>query len=167
LGTPVGLEHGFLQNTLAMYVSHVLWPWQYDQKSLDTVKSLYKYYMGIAGWEYLTWDDAYYILDGHGAYGTYEASYYTCLGAGFLFTDFDHLFGTAADAAGASSIYRVDDLLRFLRNDPGHDDFSGAFYAAYGHTAQMDFAGTEYLQQASGDFNAWLYYLMWGHWYGS
>jgi len=166
VGYDTGTDHDFLTETLAWYVGDVLWPWNTGRLDLGDVRTSYIYYMNQTGLTYMTWHDAgYYYYSESATNAQLMAAIYTFLGAGFLFVDFDYQFNNAADADGASSIYRVDDVLLHLRNDTGHDDFSGAFYFAYGYTVRMDFTSNYYLDPDSGNFNAWLYYLMRGVWY--
>lgn len=155
----------FLSDALATHVAGVLWPWGDLGVTLGDIQWAYQYTMGLVGSPYFTWDMAawaYYNTEDETLYWAARA---TLAGAGYLFEDYDYLFLSAADAGGASSIYRVFSLLTYLRNDPSHSNFSGAFYAAYGHTAEMNATNMWYCDPDSNDFNAWMYYLMWGTWY--
>jgi len=88
--------------------------------------------------------------------------------AGYLFEDYDYLFASAANAGGASSIYRVATMVTYLRNDMNwihHADIDAASLSAYGHTYSYAYWFTGLLDPDNNYLNAWQYYLMWGTWY--
>jgi len=141
--------------------------------SLPWAKLLYSTYH--TEYVYTTWLNAaiyyegYHLTPGHGGYSMDQGGkgVSTLLAWGFVLCDYDHLFDGAADNGGASSTYRVAEVVTDLHNG---EDLYNVFVSAYdGHSAIRDWVAgdTFFLQEYSGDLNAYLYYLMWGHWFGT
>jgi len=181
----------FLFAAISYQVAEVLWPWgdhvpttaygiDYDYSSLEGIRDRYQ-----LRWHYvLQWgchdfglgdiaggDPLYF--PGTGLFYLEDPGLYIgTLAWGYLLSDYDYLFNGAANANGASSIYRVATMLRWLRNDISHDDLPGAVMAAYGHPCSFGIYLGPYpdpwvkiLDPAYNYLDAWLYNLMWGEWY--
>ena len=166
--------HGFMTETLAWYVGSVMWPVSEFHEDLGTIQAQYRENMEAGDYLYTSFGQAEWNYRNATTYEQFYRGTMTFLGAGYLLSNWDDLFGNtsspdyvAAWSAGlAGSVYRVFNLLTYLRYDTGNDDFSGAFAYAYdGHQAKM--SGLTYwnLDPDSNDLNAWLFYLMWDYWY--
>jgi len=161
-----------VEYALALYIKEVLWPWQYyvTDKTLDYVRSQYQQYqVGYTTWSHAT---SNYEAGSEGPEGIegYLRGYWTLLAWGFLLCDYDHYFGGNPNTSGATSIYRVAELLldiSALSLEAPKPFLSDMVLYAYGHTVHEDWSGSFYwLYHSTEDLNAYLYYLMWGHWFG-
>jgi len=161
-----------VEYSLAQYVAYVLWPWGQNQVSLESVAVLYRYYHGQG--TYTTWHLAernYWVWNGVPGHWDvtpeeYSQAVYTLLAWGFMLCDYDHYFGGNPNTSGATSIYRVADLLLAIRTAQNDETpLTDLVLAAYGHHAHADFEGDTWLWKDTADLNAYLYYLMWGRWY--
>ena len=166
--------HGFLTETLAWYVGSVMWPISDFHEDLDSIKSQYKASMEADDYIYTSWGKAEYNYRFATTYDEFNRGTMTFLGAGYMFSNWDDLFGSitspnyvaAWSGALAGSVYRVFNLITYLRYDAGNDDFSGAFANAYdGHPVRMSSLTYWNLDPDSNDLNAWLFFLMWDYWY--
>jgi len=163
---------------IAFHVAAVLWPWGdhlivggYDVSTLEGIRAGYQHWHSGTGahgehdysspaisWYY---QDFYPPLDG--------MRFFDCIAAGYVLSDFDYLFNSAAAEGGASSKYRIATLLTIIKADPIHD-IVAASMTAYGHwgfsVGQMGL--DPWVKLLDPDYNyldAWLYNLMWGEWY--
>jgi len=167
---------------LAKHVGNVLWPWGdhtmymgYDVSTLDGILAGYRAtitdsWSDINQWEhhsYWWWESVY---------GSQDVQQFKGFVIGYLISDYDHLFLSAADGGGAGSIYRNATWLAWLRDNPTlghHARLDGAFMAAYGHEAfsdTLDERGDQFwyhkaIDPAYNQMEAWYYHLIFGEWY--